>query len=106
MIYGFGHTKDKKDTTFKLRIKSDDLQEIRQKANECGKSTAAFMIACSLHKKLKSRTDQRLIAELSRLGGLQKFLLQKYGNEHIHAEEIRRILIELKQAIKKVSNSP
>lgn len=103
MSYGFKTTKEKKDATFKLRIKSDDLQQIRIKANECGKSTAEFMISCALDKKLKSKSDQRLIAELSRLGGLQKFLLQKYGTEHMHADEIRRVLIELKNAIKTVS---
>lgn len=83
-----------------VRCLPEERDEIRQKAADAGLSVGAFMLRCSLSRKIKPRNDHKLIAELSKLGGLQKYLFTQ-GNG-IGSKEYAEVLQELKKAILRV----
>lgn len=83
-----------------IRCLPEERDEIRQKAADAGLSVGAFILRCALSRKIKPRNDHKLIAELSKLGGLQKYLFTQ-GNG-IGSKEYAEVLQELKKAILRV----
>lgn len=76
--------------------------EIRQRAADCGLSVGAYLLACGLGRQTRSRTDQIVINELRKLGGLQKHLF-KEGQGGL-SREYADILITINDAISRIAS--
>ena len=60
-----------------FRCTPAELEAIQKKAAAAGMGVSEFVRRASLQRKIGVRTDYKAIAELLRLGGLQKHLYQQ-----------------------------
>ena len=60
-----------------IRITDQEKAIIRTEAKKAGLSMSEFMRRTSLNKRIVSKMDQKVLGELARLGGLQKYLLMQ-----------------------------
>jgi hypothetical protein len=90
----------KKTKIIMVRATPEEHEKIKEKASDLGLSVPAFLRACSLSKKTRSRTDAHVLNELRRLGGLQKLLFNEGGGAL--SKEYAGILIEIKTAISRI----
>lgn len=82
---------------FDLRIHPDDLEKIKDLADQAGLSTAEYIRRCCLGKRLHSKVNIKAMAELSRLGGLQKLcIMHSPDNRKQLNEVIAEIITTLK----------
>jgi hypothetical protein len=95
--------KNPKTNKFSIRLADDELEIIRQKANECNLKPCAYLRALGLNHKIKSLSDTKTYLELARLrsdlakvGGLLKMYLT---NEHkFNNKQARYILDEISKS--------
>ena len=83
-----------------IRCLPEERDSIRQKAADAGLSLGAFMLRCAMSRKIVPQTDHKLIMELSRLGGLQKYLFME--GKGVGSKEYSDVLLELKKAIMRI----
>ena len=57
-----------------IRCHESERNTIELKAKECGMSIGSYLLSCGLSKRVNSKIDKQLVAELSKLGGLQNHL--------------------------------
>jgi hypothetical protein len=57
-----------------VRLTEAEREQIASEADVCGVSVSSFIRQRSLGKRVASKTDLRVLAELRRLGGLLKHL--------------------------------
>ncbi|EDT2962899.1 nikA protein [Salmonella enterica subsp. enterica] len=69
-----GSEKRKKTVVRTLRFTPDEDEMITQQAADAGLSVSAFIRNAALKRKMVSRTDEQFLAELLRLGRMQKHL--------------------------------
>lgn len=81
-----------------IRCYESERDKIKSKAAECGMSVGSYLLSCGLNKKINSKVDKQLIAELSKLGGLQKHLFNESGG--IYTKEYGLVLDEIISLIK------
>lgn len=81
-----------------IRCHEEERNKIISKANECGMSIGSYLLYCGLNKKINSKIDKQLIAELSRLGGLQKHLFNESNG--VYTKEYGAVLDEIINLIK------
>jgi predicted DNA-binding protein len=60
-----------------IRFHDEDWQRIKELASRAALSPSEFIRRAALQKRIRSRVNLTAIAELRRLGGLQKYCLQK-----------------------------
>lgn len=84
-----------------LRCSEVDAALIRGKADAAGISTSDLLRRSALNRKIVTRTDQRLMRELLRLGGLQKHLYNQMqeGMTTDLSKQFSETLVEIKKAI-------
>lgn len=98
--------KKTKTNKFSIRLADDELEIIRQKANEYNLKPCAYLRALGLGHKIKSLNDTKIYLELAKLrsdfnrvGGLFKIYL---SNEHKYNNEQAKYIL---QEINKSKNS-
>jgi hypothetical protein len=77
---------------FPVRLSAMEKERIETLAVEAGITASEYMRRCALGKRLHSKVNIKAMAELSRLGGLQKLSI-------MHAPEHRAALNEVLAAI-------
>jgi hypothetical protein len=82
---------------FPVRLSAMEKELIEARAVEAGVTASEYMRRCALGKRLHSKVNVKAMAELSRLGGLQKLCIM-HSPEHRAAlnEVIADILLTLK----------
>jgi len=60
-----------------IRFHDDDWKRIKDLASRAALSPSEFIRRAALQKRIRSRVNLMAIAELRRLGGLQKYCLQQ-----------------------------
>ena len=66
-----------KGRVINLRCTEEEANILKEKAKAAGISTSDLLRRSALNRKIVTRTDQRLMNELLRLGGLQKHLFNQ-----------------------------
>lgn len=84
-----------------LRCTEEDASLIRAKAEAAGINTSDLLRRSALNRKIVTRTDQRLMNELLRLGGLQKHLFNQMQDNMTTelSKQFSEVLVEVKKAI-------
>lgn len=74
---------------------------IRRKAEAAGIGVSDLLRRSALNRKIVTRTDQRLMNELLRLGGLQKHLFNQMQDNMTTelSKQFSEVLVEVKKAI-------
>lgn len=86
-----------------IRCYENERIKIESNARECGMSIGSYLLSCALNKKIHSKIDKQLIAELSRLGGLQKHLFNESNG--IYTKEYGAVLDEIISLIKLIKET-
>jgi predicted DNA-binding protein len=60
-----------------IRFHDEDWERIKDLASRAALSPSEFIRRAALQKRIRSRVNLKAIAELRRLGGLQKYCLQQ-----------------------------
>lgn len=82
-----------------VRLSEDEFERIARKARDAGDVRAAeYLRAAALGREPSSIAN--VIAELRRLGALQKHL---YDGDGVHRREYAEVLLELTDAIRRVA---
>ena len=85
-----------------IKLLSQEKEIIRQQAHLAGLTVSEYIRKCALNRPIRSRVSREVAAELSKLFGLQKYLLIEIKNLP-NEEELRRqlnsVLLELHMAL-------
>lgn len=73
------------DRVLHIRTTQSELAHIAQQAEAAGLSISAYVRRCAAHRKISSRTDDAMIRELRRIGGLLKHLHIESGGAYSDA---------------------
>ncbi|MFX2611013.1 plasmid mobilization protein MobA [Enterobacter mori] len=66
--------KRQRNTLIQLRCTEAEAETIKKKAASAGLTTSELLRRSALNRRIMVRTDIRMMNELKRLGGLQKYL--------------------------------
>jgi len=90
-----------KGKVINLRCTEEEANILKEKAKAAGISTSDLLRRSALNRKIVTRTDQRLMNELLRLGGLQKHLFNQMQDNMTTelSKQFSEVLVEVKKAI-------
>ncbi|MBJ2292943.1 ribbon-helix-helix protein, CopG family [Pseudomonas sp. MF5691] len=90
-----------KGKVINLRCTEEEATILKEKAKAAGISTSDLLRRSALNRKIVTRTDQRLMNELLRLGGLQKHLFNQMQDNMTTelSKQFSEVLVEVKKAI-------
>lgn len=93
--------KRQRNKWLKARCNEEEAELIRQKAEAAGVTVSDLLRRSALDRKIMTRTDQRLLSELLRLGGLQKHLYTQMQNGMTTelSKQFSETLVALKRAV-------
>lgn len=93
--------KRQRNKWLKARCNEEEAELIRQKAEAAGVTVSDLLRRSALNRKIMTRTDQRLLSELLRLGGLQKHLYTQMqeGMTTELSKQFSETLVALKRAV-------
>jgi len=74
---------------YTIRLLQHELQQIQQKASTAGLTVSEYFRHAALNIRIRSRINKKALGELSRMTGLQKYLLMKIVGLP-HEDELRR----------------
>jgi len=85
-----------------IRVTPDEHGQIKEKARLCAVTVPQYLRDCGLGKRLKVKagSDIQLVAELRRLGGLQKHLFAE--GRGVGSKEYADVLVAIKGAIQRI----
>lgn len=83
-----------------VRVTPDQLENLREKALDCGATVPEYLRACGLGRRTRNQVDAHVINELRRLGGLQKHLFKEGGG--VSSKEYAAVLVEIRAAIARI----
>ena len=89
------------DYMLRVRMYKEDHAELREKAAQTGLTVSEYVRRKSLGKVVKSRTDERMVAELCRVGGLLKHVHVESGGAY--SQTTAEMLHELRNVIAMIS---
>lgn len=93
--------KRQRNKFLKARCNDEEEELIRSKAEAAGITVSDLLRRSALNRKIVTRTDKRLMAELLRLGGLQKHLhnqMQTCMTTEL-SKQFSEVLVALKKAV-------
>jgi protein required for attachment to host cells len=93
--------KRQRNKWLKARCNEEEEDLIRRKAEAAGLTVSDLLRRSALNRRIVTRTDQRLLSELLRLGGLQKHLynqMQEVMTTEL-SKEFSETLVALKKAV-------
>jgi len=90
-----------KGKVINLLCTEEEANILKEKAKAAGISTSDLLRRSALNRKIVTRTDQRLMNELLRLGGLQKHLFNQMQDNMTTelSKQFSEVLVEVKKAI-------
>jgi hypothetical protein len=93
--------RDKKRKVRNVRMTEQEHEDVLQRASEAGTEFSAYVRACALGRPAPSRSRQKQINELRRLGGLIKHMYNEGLHEraNIDPRNFMLLLAEIRMAI-------
>jgi hypothetical protein len=88
---------EKKMKRLTVRFRPEEMTDISGQADMCGLSVSELVRRRSLHRRVVSAADLKMISELRRIGGLIKLSFSETGG--IYSDRTAMILDELRSAI-------
>lgn len=100
--------KRQREKLVKCRCTDAEFEAINKKAIAAGLTTSEYIRRTALNRRITVRTDQRMINELLRLGGLQKHLYTQL-RENMTTElsqQFSEVLTTIKNTINNLDMTP
>jgi uncharacterized protein (DUF1778 family) len=97
--------KDRAASRFEMRLTASERVQLREDADLAGLSISEFVRRRALGKTIHAATDLMMIRELRRLGGLQKYAMNKLALHGEVVDECVAAIRTLRAAIERVANN-
>ena len=97
--------KDRAASRFEMRLTASERVQLREDADLAGMCISEFVRRRAFGKRIHAATDLMMIRELRRLGGLQKYAMNKLAQHREVADECVTIIRALRAAIERVANN-
>ena len=97
--------KDRAASRFEVRLTASERVQLRDDADFAGMSVSEFVRRRAFGKKIYAATDLMMIRELRRLGGLQKYAINKLAQHGEIVDECIVTIRALRAAIERVANN-
>ncbi|MGA9127020.1 MAG: hypothetical protein WB425_02655 [Terracidiphilus sp.] len=97
-------TKDRAASRFEMRLTAAERVQLSEDADLAGMSVSELVRRRALGKTIHAATDLMMIRELRRLGGLQKYAMNKLTQHGEVADECIAAIRALRAAIERVAN--
>jgi hypothetical protein len=90
-----------KKKAYPIRLSEQDHATIASKAAACGASFGGYVRACAMDRVIPTRSREKQVNELRRLGGLLKHLYNEGAHEraNIDPRQFMLLLAEIRMAI-------
>ena len=98
------HTKDRAASRFEMRLTAAERRQLHEDSDLAGMSVSELVRRRALGKTIHAATDLMMIRELRRLGGLQKYAMNKLAQHGEVADECIAAIRTLRAAIERVAN--
>jgi uncharacterized protein (DUF1778 family) len=95
---------DRASSRFEMRLTAAERKQLRDEADLAGMSISEFVRRRALGKAIHAATDLMMIRELRRLGGLQKYAMNKLALHSEVVDECIATVRALRTAIERVAN--
>ncbi len=89
---------------FEMRLTAAERKQLHEDADLAGMSVSELVRRRALGKTIHAASDLMMIRELRRLGGLQKYAMNKLAQHGEHADECIATIRTLRAAIERVAN--
>jgi hypothetical protein len=96
--------KDRAASRFEMRLTAAERVQLCEEADLAGMSVSELVRRRALGKTIHAATDLMMIRELRRLGGLQKYAMNKLVQHGEVADECSAAIRALRAAIERVAN--
>jgi uncharacterized protein (DUF1778 family) len=97
--------KDRAASRFEMRLTASERVQLREDADLAGMSISEFVRRRTFGKAIHAATDLMMIRELRRLGGLQKYAMNKLALHGEVVDECVATIRTLRAAIERVANN-
>ena len=91
---------------YSVRLLRNELSVIQQSAAIAGLTASEYIRRSALNKRIHSRVHVQLVGQISRLGGLQKYLLTQIKGQSYEAslrDQLDRVLAELHRTLRQIA---
>ena len=95
---------DRAASRFEMRLTASERVLLREEADLAGLSTSELVRKRTFGKTIHAATDLMMIRELRRLGGLQKYAMNKLALHDEVVDECAETIRAIRAAIERVSN--
>ena len=96
---------DRASTRFEMRLTAAERQQLIEEADLAGMSISELLRKRAFGKTIHAATDLMMIRELRRLGGLQKYAMNKLALHGEVVDECVATIRVLRAAIERVANN-
>jgi acyl dehydratase len=97
--------KDRAASRFEMRLTASERVQLREDADLAGLSISEFVRRRTFGKTIHAATDLMMIRELRRLGGLQKYAMNKLAQHDEVVGECVATIRSLRAAIERVASN-
>jgi hypothetical protein len=97
-------TNDRASSRFEMRLTAAERAQLREEADLAGLSTSELVRKRTFGKTIHAATDLMMIRELRRLGGLQKYAMNKFAQHVEVVDECIATICAIHAAIERVAN--
>jgi hypothetical protein len=97
-------TNDRASSRFEMRLTAAERQQLRDEADLAGMSISELVRKRTFGKTIHAAIDLVMIRELRRLGGLQKYTINKFAPHFEVVDECNATIRALRAAIERVAN--
>ena len=95
---------DRASARFEMRLTAAERAQLREEADLAGLSTSELVRKRTFGKTIHAATDLMMIRELRRLGGLQKYAMNKFAQHVEVVDECIATICAIHAAIERVAN--
>jgi len=95
---------DRASTRFEMRLTAAERQQLIEEADLAGMSISELVRKRTFGKTIHAATDLMMIRELRRLGGLQKYAMNKFAQHVELVDECIATIRSIHAAIEQVAN--
>jgi hypothetical protein len=95
---------DRASTRFEMRLTAAERQQLRDEADLAGMCISELVRKRTFGKTIHAATDLMMIRELRRLGGLQKYAMNKFAQHVEVVDECIATICAIHAAIERVAN--
>ena len=91
------------DSRMQCRLTKNEKSDVVEQADKAGLTLSAYLRRRALGRKINAKTDEQMVRELRRLGGLVKDLHNRSGG--VYRKETAKMLESVSGAIDRIGRS-